>query len=88
MVQAQTQHGGLPEASSDEAARQEFVVAYRRHVQTQLRPGNRKIYDNRVEPEFVRGHNRPPRTGTKSAASWRPTRSTKCMARSSSPVRS
>ncbi len=61
MVQAQTQHGVLPEASSDEAARQEFVVAYRRHVQTQLLPGNRKIYDNRVEPEFVRGHNRPPK---------------------------
>lgn len=51
----------LPEASSDEAARQEFVVAYCRHVQTQLLPGNRKIYDNRVEPEFIRGHNRPPK---------------------------
>ena len=61
MVQAQTQHGVLPEASSDEAARQEFVVAYRRHVQTQLLPGNRKIYDNRVELEFIRGHNRPPK---------------------------
>jgi len=59
MVQAQTQHGVLPETSSDEAARQDFVVAYRRHVQTQLLPGNRKVYDNRVEPEFVRGHNRP-----------------------------
>jgi ubiquinone/menaquinone biosynthesis C-methylase UbiE len=43
----QLQHAMLPRASRDEAARQDFVAALRRHMQGSLTPGVQAVYDAR-----------------------------------------
>ncbi len=60
MAVKQAQHGVLPEASHDEAARQSFVFGFAKHVMNEVTPGNRAAYENRVEPDFRRREGRSP----------------------------
>ncbi len=60
MAVKQAQHGVLPEASHDEAARQSFVFGFSKHVMGQVTPGNRAAYENRVAPAFAKREGRAP----------------------------
>ena len=57
---AQVPHGMFPEPNHDEASRQDFVMAMRRHVVNGLTPGNKEVYEARVEPAFRKEHARAP----------------------------
>ncbi len=61
MAVKQAQHGVLPEASHDEAARQSFVFGFSKHVLSAVVPGNRAAYENRVAPAFEKHKGRAPR---------------------------
>ena len=50
----------LPKTDRDEQARQDFVSALRGHLATRVMPGNFKLYQDRVEPEFRAEHGRSP----------------------------
>jgi SAM-dependent methyltransferase len=56
----QLQHAVLPRANRDEAARQDFVLALRAHMQATLMPGNQAVYEARTRQVFVDEHGRPP----------------------------
>ncbi|CAN0474767.1 unnamed protein product, partial [Laminaria digitata] len=60
MAVKQAQHGVLPEASHDEAARQSFVFGFSKHVLSAVVPGNRAAYENRVAPAFEKHKGRAP----------------------------
>lgn len=49
--------------SRDERARQRFVSGVRSYVLHSLADGMRQVYEQRVEPEFVRAKERPPADG-------------------------
>jgi len=61
MAVKQAQHGVLPEASHDEAARQDFVFGFSKHVLSSVVPGNRVAYEHRVGPDFEKREGRTPR---------------------------
>jgi SAM-dependent methyltransferase len=61
MAVKQAQHGVLPEASHDEAARQSFVFGFSKHVLSSVVPGNQATYDKRVAPGFKKLEGRDPR---------------------------
>ncbi len=56
----QLQHKLLPSANADEAARQGFVTALRRHMQGSLTPGVKGVYEVRVRQDFVEAEGREP----------------------------
>jgi SAM-dependent methyltransferase len=45
-------HSMLATQTSDDLARQRFVLALKRRLTTQIRPGNRVIYEARVKPQL------------------------------------
>jgi 2-polyprenyl-3-methyl-5-hydroxy-6-metoxy-1,4-benzoquinol methylase len=56
----QTQHGILPSATHDEAARQEYYMDIRRHLARNVAGGNRTVWAKHVHPAFVKAHGRDP----------------------------
>jgi ubiquinone/menaquinone biosynthesis C-methylase UbiE len=61
-VSEQFQHAMLPRANRDEAARQDFVMALRKHMQGSLTPGNQAVYQVRIEAAYIADHGRAPTT--------------------------
>lgn len=55
-------HNMLPTTSHDEQARQDFVADLRRHLSSEVMPGNHKIYEQLVEPAFRRQHGHAPQS--------------------------
>lgn len=56
----QLHHAMLPRANRDEAARQDFILALRGHMNATLMPGNPAVYHARTERVFVDQHGRKP----------------------------
>lgn len=54
-------HDMLPATTHDESARRNFIFSFKEHVQTSVLPGNKIVYDARVEPTFRKEHGRRPR---------------------------
>ncbi len=57
-------HGVFPKASHDEAARYDFLANFNNYLAVRLSAGNKRVYDKRVVPAFIREHGRPPETRT------------------------
>lgn len=55
-------HPMLPETSHDDEARLDFVKSLRGYLSTRVLPGNLRIFEERVLPEFSAKHSRPPET--------------------------
>ena len=53
-------HAMLPDASHDEAARQEFTASFKRHISSDVTPGNRAVAERRAVPAFRKAHGRAP----------------------------
>lgn len=53
-------HAVLPQATLDEAARQEFINQLGKHVLNEFTPGTRVAYERDVLPTFKREHGREP----------------------------
>ena len=53
-------HAMVAGTNHDEQARQDFVTAFRGHLSGRVMPGAYRIYQNRVEPAFVKAHARQP----------------------------
>ena len=53
-------HAMLAATNHDEQARQDFVTAFRGHLSGRVMPGAYRIYQNRVQPAFVKAHGRQP----------------------------
>ncbi len=53
-------HAVFPEPSHDEAARFDFLANFNKYMATTLGPGNKRAYDTRVLPAFVKEHGREP----------------------------
>ncbi len=60
MIRGQHRHAVLPDATHDEAARQDFVANLRIHVMRDVSSGNRSLYDGKVRPAFRKTHGRDP----------------------------
>lgn len=60
MIRSQRHHAVLPDATHDEAARQDFVAGLRVHMMREVSSGNRPLYDTKVRPAFRRTHGRDP----------------------------
>ena len=60
-------HAMLPSATHDEGARQDFCASLRKMFTTELFPGSRAIYTNKLLPEFERKHGRKPATQREAA---------------------
>jgi SAM-dependent methyltransferase len=58
----QDAHALLPNATHDEYARQAFIGTLRKRFTTDIWPGNRKLYAEKVLPAFVAKHGREPET--------------------------
>ena len=54
-------HAMLPDKNHDEQSRQDFVASLRAHLAARVMPGNTRIYESRLEPEFIKERGRPPR---------------------------
>lgn len=57
----QFNHAILPQATHDELARQNFVQSLAAHINNQIGPGNKVIYEKVAKPRFEREHQRPPK---------------------------
>ena len=57
----QETHAVLPQATQDEAARQQFVYSLGNYIQNEVNPGLKGIYEQRARPAFVAEHDREPR---------------------------
>lgn len=57
---AVARHAAFPEPSHDEAARFDFLANFNKYIATTLGPGNKRAYDTRVLPAFVKEHGREP----------------------------
>ncbi len=57
---AVARHAVFPEPSHDEAARFDFLANFNKYMATTLGPGNKRAYDARVLPAFVKEHGREP----------------------------
>lgn len=55
-------HPILPDTTHDDTARLDFVKSLRGYLSTRVLPGNFRIYEERVLPEFQAEHGRPPQT--------------------------
>ncbi|MEO9599423.1 class I SAM-dependent methyltransferase [Parasphingorhabdus sp.] len=56
----QSHHAALPQATHDEAARQEFTKSFKGFIQSTLLPGLTPIYNEQVKPAFQKEHGREP----------------------------
>lgn len=54
-------HAILPSATHDELSRQEFVKSFKYFLATNVSPGNKRIYEERVKPAFEKKHGRAPK---------------------------
>jgi SAM-dependent methyltransferase len=54
-------HPMMATITPDEEARLNYQMTLSRILREQVQVGNRRIYDNRVEPQFVREHGRKPK---------------------------
>ena len=61
---AQQRHGILPETTSDEFSRQEFVKSLKFHLAAKVSPGNKGAFEARARPAYARAHGRDPVTYT------------------------
>jgi ubiquinone/menaquinone biosynthesis C-methylase UbiE len=61
-MDGQLEHAMLPQPTHDELARQQFVHSLKEYVATQISPGNRMLYEQRLKPKFEREHQRSPET--------------------------
>ncbi|HEY9708436.1 MAG TPA: class I SAM-dependent methyltransferase [Oculatellaceae cyanobacterium] len=57
----QFKHAMLPQVTHDELARQNFVQSLAAHINQQMTPGNKVIYEKVVKPRFEREHQRLPK---------------------------
>lgn len=57
----QYRHGMLPEATSEEASRQEFVKSFKLHLAHKIAPGNKIAFERNVAPRFLKEHGRAPK---------------------------
>lgn len=57
---AVTQHDVFPKPNHDEVARFNFLANFNRFMATALGPGNKRAYDNRVLPKFIKDRGREP----------------------------
>lgn len=53
-------HSVLPLPNHDEAARQDFSVAFRKQVIEMTTQGGEQVYNKRVAPAYARSHGKPP----------------------------
>lgn len=58
---AVSRHAVFPEPSHDEAARFDFLANFNKYLSGTIGAGNRRAYDARVLPAFVREHGREPK---------------------------
>lgn len=58
----QDRHAVLPTATHDEYAREEFIATLRKRFTTDIWPGTRKLYAEKILPAFVAKHGREPET--------------------------
>ncbi len=58
---AKAQSVPLSDVTHDELARQAFVLGLKTHISREVGPGNKKVYEGRVLPEFRRRTNRDPK---------------------------
>lgn len=58
---AVTQHGVFPTPLHDDVARFNFLANFNRYMATSLGAGNKRAYDSRVLPRFVKEHGREPK---------------------------
>ena len=54
-------HDMLPATTHDEVARRNFIFSFKEHVQSNVLPGNKVVYDARIEPDFRKDHGRRPK---------------------------
>lgn len=53
-------HPMMPRATHDELARQNFIASFKITMEDEIYPQNETVYRARVEPRFLREHNRRP----------------------------
>ena len=53
---AVTQHDVFPKPKHDEVARFNFLANFNRFMATALGPGNKRAFDSRVLPKFLKDH--------------------------------
>ncbi len=58
---AQYRHGILPEFTSEEESRQEFVKSFKLHLAHKVAPGNKIAFERNVVPRFQKEHGRAPK---------------------------
>ena len=56
------QHEMLPQATADEASRQQFIVAFKQSLNRGFRPTQKRLFDDVVAPAFEREHGHRPAT--------------------------
>lgn len=54
-------HALTPDANHDEAARMDFVRAFRAHLSGTIMPGNFSLYEEKIKPAIEKETGRPPR---------------------------
>jgi len=54
-------HEMVVDTNHDEAARLDFTINLFKHVGSEIWPGHRKLYDQKVEPAFEKKHGRKPK---------------------------
>ncbi|MSO66124.1 MAG: class I SAM-dependent methyltransferase [Alphaproteobacteria bacterium] len=54
-------HAMMPTTSHDEGARLGFVFTLKEHVTREIGPGNRAVYERKIEPAFRKRHGRSPK---------------------------
>jgi ubiquinone/menaquinone biosynthesis C-methylase UbiE len=54
-------HGMTSDTTHDDVARLDFAMNLFRHMGNEIVPGHRKLYDNKVAPQFVKSHGRKPK---------------------------
>jgi SAM-dependent methyltransferase len=57
----QFRHSMLPEFTSEEASRQEFVKSLKLHLAHKVAPGNKIAYESNVLPRYEKAHGRAPK---------------------------
>jgi ubiquinone/menaquinone biosynthesis C-methylase UbiE len=58
---AVTRHPVFPEVAHDDAARFDFLANFNKYMAATLGAGNKRAYENRVLPQFIKEHGREPR---------------------------
>jgi ubiquinone/menaquinone biosynthesis C-methylase UbiE len=72
-MKPQGPHALLPQQSSEDASRESCVASIRRYFTTELIPGNRQLYEQKIAPAFAREHGREPQSGAEVSELMNPT---------------